>query len=136
MKKATAWLLLTTYLGASCAGLLPWVKDAAAHLLWHEAHLHHAHHGDENHAHVAAEIVQLLSAGQQGADSFSEWTGIKITLPAHMFLPPVFIACEADALFGASLPPFLFSLPRGAGLQVFLPPERWAGWFSPFCIEN
>lgn len=124
MKKATAWILLATYLSASCAGLLPWVKDAAAHLFWYEGHMHHVHHGHEDHAHVAAEIVQLLSAEHGDSESFSEWTGVRISLPVHFFLNAVFEACQAVATLCVSFPPFRFLLPAGAGLSVFLPPER------------
>jgi hypothetical protein len=124
MKKATAWLLLTTYLSASCAGLLPWVRDAAAHLFWYEGHMQHVHHGHEHHAHVAVEIVQLLSDGRGDSESFSEWTGVKISLPAHYFLNTIFETCKPAVMPLVSFPPFRFSLPSRAGLPVFLPPER------------
>ena len=124
MKKATAWLLLTIYLSASCAGLLPLVRDAAAHLFWYEGHMQHVHHGAEDHTHVAAEIVQLLSAEHGDSESFSEWSGVKISLPAHFFLNTVFETCKPGSPRLVSFLPFRFILPTGAGVSVFLPPEQ------------
>lgn len=123
MKKSTAWLLLTIYLSASCAGLMPMAWDAIAHVLWHKAHMEHVHHGDEDHEHVTAEIAQALDADHHQPGTFSEINDAKISLSAHYFrlsfLKPFVTLAGAYVAF----PPLRFRLPTGAENSIFLPPR-------------
>lgn len=124
MKKTTACILLITYLGASCAGLLPLLGDVAAHLFFYKGHMEHVHHGDEHHAHVATEIVQLLSDDHGYPASLSEWSGGKISLSAHSFLVLVFEKLASGSGDSAALLHFRFSLSTGAKFPVFMPPDQ------------
>ena len=124
MKKATAWLLLTTYLCASCAWVAPLIGDALAHVFWHDTHIEHVHHGIEGHSHVAVEIAQLLNANPMCPAEFSELSGGAIYLSAHIFLPAIFAAYQPEIRHFTPFPAFGFTLPPGVVTLVFLPPER------------
>lgn len=123
MKNVKAWLLLISYVGASCAGLGPLVKDAFAHIFWHDHHIHHVHHGDESHSHVVSEIVQLLISDQDQSERFCELQS-KIKLVSHYLLASSkhesMSFCSED--FG--YPPYLIDLSTGLFSILEMPPER------------
>jgi len=124
MKKATIWLLLTLYLGATCASLLPMVGDALAHIFWHDAHIKHVHHGKKDKAHVSAEIAQLLNMDQNQPATFSESSGGKFYLSFHD-LPTTALAIRKLASPSQiAFPSELFLLPKGIKSSVFLPPRQ------------
>jgi len=125
MKKATIWLLLTIYLGATCASLLPLVCDVMAHLFWHEAHIKQVHHGKKDKAHVTAEIAQLLNVDQNQPATFAEssWGG-KSNLSAHDLPTAAFETCPLASKSLAAFPSQFFKLTPGMKPSVFLPPKR------------
>ncbi|MBC7777180.1 MAG: hypothetical protein H7246_17240 [Phycisphaerae bacterium] len=124
MKKTTAWLLLTTYLGASCAGLLPLVADMVAHVFWHQAHIQHVHHGKKGQAHVAAEMVHLLSNEQNQPGTFSEISGSKFDLSTHYSPLAISEGHKLTSRSFVAFPSQPFSLPGGVKPRVFLPPKQ------------
>ena len=124
MKKAIVWILLTSYLSASCAGLMPLVSDVIAHILWHKAHIEHVHHGTEGHTHVAAEIAQVLGADQNQSGTFSQIPTNKINVSAHYFLLASIQPCATFTGSFVAFPSFSFRLPTGVESSIFLPPKR------------
>ncbi|MFN0173624.1 MAG: hypothetical protein ACKVU0_03160 [Saprospiraceae bacterium] len=123
MKKSSAWLLLTTYLCASCASMLPLALDVVAHVLWHKEHIEHVHHGKEGHGHVAAEMAQLLHENQNNGAVLSEMNGGKPNLSAHYCPLPVFVSSVLQDWHTVAFPPLHFNLPTGKVAVIFLPPE-------------
>ena len=123
MKKTTAWLLLATYLSASCAGVLPLAGDIVAHLFWHDAHIKHVHQGQKYRAHVAAETAQILDPGQSHPEAFAESAGGQISLSVHDLSTTVLMlplwTRGATLLF----PDSHFNLPSGDKPSVFMPPK-------------
>ncbi|MBK6994637.1 MAG: hypothetical protein IPH31_06820 [Lewinellaceae bacterium] len=123
MKKSSAWLLLTTYLCASCAGMLPLALDVVAHVLWHKEHIEHVHQGKEDHGHVAVEMAQMLHENQNNGAVLSEMNGGKVNLSAHYCPLPVFESSELQDWQFVPFPLLRFNLPTGVESTIFLPPE-------------
>ncbi|WP_421797906.1 hypothetical protein [Haliscomenobacter sp.] len=124
MKKASIWILLLVYLTASCVELLPVLKDTLAHLFWHHHHLEHVHHGDEDHTHVAEEIVQLLNLDHGATTAISESPDYKFTLSLHLIAPTiVFKTRRLGCIQQVPIPLYSFSWSLGVGNAVFQPPE-------------
>lgn len=120
MKRAFTFILLLTYSTIMLKPALPFIKDAAAHILFFEEHMAtvHAHNG-KFHAHLEMKEAEKNEKNQQSTNGILKK---EVAAPAHII--PEIIDLSAPKESSATCFEVITAKPAGIFLALNYPPPK------------